>query len=100
MTRNELITRVLLKVIIYALVILGVSFIGDILMPVADIDVAMDQLENSDAAFMAMQAYERFKVGYACVSGGITLVFAASILYDFFKFVKPNMNNTENIKEN
>ena len=82
--------KVLLKIVIAVLITIVIAFISQALMPVLGNDIAIDQLKNDDAYFIAMQAWHNtqnwLSLGLAMLWAGIF----ASISIDVYKFYKNN----------
>lgn len=87
--------KIIVKIVIAILLTIAISFISTSLMPVLGNDVAINQLENDDAYFIAMNTWHQINNylnwGIALIWLGITV----SITVDIYKIIKTRMEKTD-----
>ena len=94
MTIKKYIIKTTAKIIIFAIIsIIALTLLQS---PVIDNNLALGQMENSDALFILMDIYNKVAPLISVIYGCITAIFAGTIIYDTYKFIQ----NKRKVKEN
>ena len=94
MTIKKYIIKTTAKIIIFAIIsIIALTLLGS---PVIKNDIYLGQMENSDALFILMDIYNKLTPIISVIYGCVTAIFAGTIIYDTYKFIK----NKRKVKEN
>lgn len=95
---KQFIKKTIRKVIMFIFIMIVVSAIGQSVSPMFANELALGQMQNSNEAFVLMNAYNRVKpiidIAYLCA----TLWFMCTLGRDTYKFTKSIHTETE--KEN
>lgn len=91
---KKMATQILMFVIIVSLVTIMIQSIGIVI----NNQMALTQMQNDDALFVAMNTYNKLKSIVNIVYSGATIWFVYTLGRDTYKFAKTI--NTENEKEN
>lgn len=78
--------RTIIKTVALILVLMIISAIVN--HPVLNNDLAMSQLENDDAYFIAWDTYNRVRTALPVVYSIIGFVYLVGIVADIYKFIK------------
>ena len=77
--------KILMKLVIAILITIVIGMISTALMPILGNDIAIDQLKNDDAYFVAMQAWYSINNWLSLAAAAVWAWFAASIGVDIYK---------------
>ena len=93
---NKIIKKVATKFVIMLILcfLLGTMFTA--LVPIVNNNIALTQMENSDALFVAQQSWIRIQNVFYLIEVAIVIIYMGSMGIDIFKYVK-NKNKKENI---
>lgn len=94
MTTKKFIIKTAIKIIVYA--ILSTVALTILTSPVITNELALGQMENSNELYLLMELYLKSKPFISLIYGWITALFAASTIYDIYKFIKTKTNKGEN----
>lgn len=86
MNSKRFITRLTVKIIIYA--IFSTIALGILNSPIITNEIALTQMENSNAMYMFMETYNKTRPFISIIYGCITAWFAGTTVYDIYKFIK------------
>lgn len=89
-------TKIIVLLTVAILITVAIGFISDTLMPLFGNDVALGQLENDDAYFVAMQSWHRLNNYLSVAAGIIWLVVIVNIANVAYKIYKNKNKNGEN----
>lgn len=87
--------KILMKLVIAILITIAIAIISTTLMPILGNDIAIDQLKNDDAYFVAMQAWYSVNNLLSFVVAAVWAWFAASIGVDIYKHYKNKIGENE-----
>lgn len=87
--------KILMKLVIAILITIAIAIISTTLMPILGNDIAIDQLKNDDAYFVAMQAWYSVNNLLSLVIAAVWAWFAASIGVDIYKHYKNKIGENE-----
>ena len=87
--------KIVIKIVIAIILTVIIGFISSSLMPILGIDVALSQLENDDAYFIAMQSWHQIQNCLGVAAGLIWLVCIALIIKDVYNFIKNKKGENE-----
>lgn len=97
--KTKFITKLATKIIIFAFIMTIILIISQSVSPIITNYISLDQMQNSDEAFVVMNTYNKIQPVIRIVFVGICILFATSLAKDTYKFVK-NINEIKNEKEN
>ena len=80
--------KILMKLVIAILITIALGMISTTLMPILGNDIAVDQLKNDDAYFVAMQAWYSTNNWLNLAAAAVWAWFTASIGVDIYKHYK------------
>lgn len=93
MTTKRFVMKLTIKIITFLIISIAVFTILN--HPIINNELAIGQMENSNETYIFMESYHRFKnivsIIYACVYG----LFAGTVMYDLYKFVKTKNKGEE-----
>lgn len=100
MTTRRFIARTAIKLV--ALIVISTIVAGLInsITPLINNDLAMGQMENSDALFVAYNTYNKLVPIVWVVYGILTAYIIGRIGYDTYKFIKTKIETKKETKEN
>jgi hypothetical protein len=86
MSTKRFIITTIIKIIAFAII----STIAMTLLqsPIISNDIALGQMENSDALFMLMETYNKVRPFVEVIYSCITVLFIGTTAYDIYKFIK------------
>ena len=87
--------KILMKLVIAILITIAIVMISTTLMPVLGNDIAIGQLKNDDAYFVAMQAWYNTNNWLSLTAAAVWAWFAASIGVDIYKHYKNKIGENE-----
>ena len=87
--------KILMKLVIAILITIAIAMISTTLMPILGNDIAVDQLKNDDAYFVAMQAWYSTNNWLSLAAAAVWAWFAASIGVDIYKHYKNKIGENE-----
>ena len=80
--------KILMKLVIAILITIAIEMISTTLMPILGSDIAIDQLKNDDAYFVAMQAWYNTNNWLSLAAAAVWAWFAAGTGVDIYKHYK------------
>ena len=89
-----MVKKIAIKMVIAILITVLIGFISNSLMPILGNDVALGQLQNDDAYFVAMQAWQTTQQWLSLAIAAVWAVVIALITKDVYIEMK---NKKENI---
>lgn len=95
--KQKFISKTAIKIVIFAFLMTIVLSIAQSVSPVISNYIALDQMQNSDEAFVVMNTYNKLRPIFSMSMVGICVLFVISVVKDIIKFVK-NVKDIE--KEN
>lgn len=87
--------KILMKLVIAILITIAIAMISTVLMPILGNDIAIDQLKNDDAYFVAMQAWYSVNNWLSLAAAAVWAWFAASVGVDIYKHYKNKIGENE-----
>lgn len=93
MTPTKFIFKMATRIIAFAFLMIIVSAVIQSLSPVVSNEIALGQMQNSDEAFVLMNAYNKVRPIISAVFAGITIWFTCTIVRDTYKFFKNQKEN-------
>lgn len=87
--------KILMKLVIAILITIAIAMISTVLMPILGNDIAIDQLKNDDAYFVAMQAWYSVNNWLSLAAAAVWAWSAASIGVDIYKHYKNKIGENE-----
>jgi hypothetical protein len=94
MTTKKFIVRTFVKIIIYA--IISTIALSLLTSPIITNELALGQMENSNELYLLMETYNKVRPFISVIYGFVTVMFAATIIGDTYKFIKTKINKGEN----
>jgi hypothetical protein len=94
MTTKKFIVRTFVKIIICA--IISTIALSLLTSPVITNEIALGQMENSNELYLLMETYNKVRPFISVIYGFVTVMFAATIIGDTYKFIKTKINKGEN----
>lgn len=88
--------KILTKISVAIILTLILALVSNSLMPVLGNDIAMSQLENEDAYFVAMQAWQSLQNKLTIAKAFIWALAVAFIVKDFYNHKKELIEKGEN----
>lgn len=92
---NPIFKKVIVYIIIAVILTVALSWVEAALMPVLTNDMALGQLENDDAAFIAWESWNRLQVAFTYIKIGIWAVCGFTVGKNVYKYYKENNVNEE-----
>ena len=93
MTTKKFIIKTSVKIFIYAIFsTIALSLLNS---PVITNELALLQMENSNALYTLMDTYNRIRPFISIIYGFITAIFAVNTISDIYKFIKTKTNKGE-----
>ena len=100
--KNELtkqfVKKTIRRTVIFAVIMVIIAAISQSISPVISNELALTQMQNDNAMYVAMNTYNRIKPIFSTVYSCVILWFVCTLGRDTYKFAKTI--NTENEKEN
>ena len=90
MDTKSFIKRIIARVLIFGILMFLVSVLFQAMAPVINNDIAMTQMQNTDASLILMETYEKIKPLATLAKTLIIAWFSVTITHDTYKFVKHN----------
>lgn len=87
--------KILMKLAIAILITIVIGMISTALMPILGNDIAVDQLKNDDAYFVAMQAWHSVNNWLSLATAAVWAWFTASVGVDIYKHYKNKIGENE-----
>lgn len=87
--------KILMKLVIAILITIVIGMISTTLMPVLGNDIAVDQLKNDDAYFVAMQVWYSTNNWLSLAAAAVWALFTVSIGVDIYKHYKNKIGENE-----
>lgn len=87
--------KILIKIIIGVILSLLIVFITNSLMPVMGNEVALGQLENDNAYFLAMQEWQNLQNRLSAVNICVWMVICMLIGIDIHEYIREKNNNNK-----
>ena len=87
--------KIVLKLVIAILITIAIAMISTTSMPILGNDIAIDQLKNDDAYFVAMQAWYSTNNWLSLAVAAVWAWFAASVGVDIYKYYKNKIGENE-----
>ena len=94
MSTKKFIIKTTIKVLIYA-IISTIAF-GLLTNPIINNELALGQMQNSNELYLLMETYNNIRPFVSVIYGLVTVLFAATTIYDIYKFIKTKTNKGEN----
>lgn len=100
MTTNKFITKTIIKLVAFVVISIVVAILINSINPIVNNDLAIGQMENSDALFIIYETYNRIIPLMWGIYGVISTVIFCRIGFDIYKFIKIRiMEKKENEKK-
>mgnify|MGYP006967120953 CR=1 FL=1 len=96
---KQFVKKIIKKIVIFAFIMIILTSFTQSMSPVVSNNMALTQMQNSDAMFIMMNTYNKIKPIISAIYFGITVWFTYTIGRDIYKFVK-TVNESNNEKEN
>ena len=91
---TNVIYKVLFKMIFFMIIMFAIGIIEPSVTPMIDNDVALTQMELSDAYFVALTTYQKLKPLFNIAKLVVSFVFLCLISSDIFKLYR-NLTNPD-----
>lgn len=95
---KQFVKKTIRRTLIFAFIMIVVAAIGNSINPIVSNELALTQMQNDNAMYVAMNTYNRIKPIFNTLYSCVILWFVYTLGRDTYKFVK--INNAENEKEN
>lgn len=92
---NPIFKKVIAYIIIAVILTVVLSWVEAALMPVLNNDMALGQLENDDAAFIAWESWNRLQVAFTYIKIGVWAACGFTVGKNVYKYHKENKVNEE-----
>lgn len=93
---KQFVKKMITKIVIFAFITIVISSITQAMSPVVTNNMALTQMQNSDAMFVMMETYNKVKPIIGAIYFGVTAWFTYTIGRDIYKFVNTIKNEKEN----
>lgn len=89
MTAKKFIIKTILKIVIYGIMsTIALTFLLE--NPIITNAIAMEQMKPSDELYLLMVMFIKSKQFISMVYGWLTAIFAGTVIYDIYNFIKTN----------
>lgn len=93
---KQFVVKTLRKIIIFTLVMIIVTSIGQALNPIISNELALTQMQNDNTMFVIMDTYDKVKPIITFIYAIVVIWFTSTIARDTYKFVKTINTEKEN----
>lgn len=93
MKPKKFIIKTVVKVLIFVTLMIIVSSAAYTSSIILTNEIALGQMQNSNEAFVVMNAYNEIKSIFGLIAGGIIILFTCVIARDTYKFFKNQKEN-------
>ena len=94
---KQFIKKTIRRTLIFAFVMIVVAAIGQSMSPIISNELALTQMQNDNAMYVAMNTYNRIKPIFNSLYSCVILWFVYTLGRDTYKFVKINNNTANNV---
>ena len=90
MTLKRFLFKAAIDLVIFILLVVLIAAIAQAASPVVTNDIYLEQMTNSEDAFVLMNAYTQIRPIFYYIFVGVIILFIGIIANDTYKFIKSN----------